>query len=97
MEFFKNLFLYNNENENSNILHLLITIMIIISISSFLISIINNNYSQVDRLWSILPLFYNVIIFICQQEKIGLIQKISFIPILIWSIRLTFNFYIKDG
>lgn len=85
-------------NEDSfNMLNLLSTNMIIISFSCFLISILNNNYSQVDRLWSILPSFYNIVIFISQKEKISAIQIISSVPIFIWSIRLTYNFYIKDG
>ena len=33
---------------------------LVIAVITFIVSTINRNYSQIDRLWSILPAFYNV-------------------------------------
>ena len=60
---------------------------------------INRNYSQVDRLWSILPVLYNV--------HYGVWAHINGLPTLrlnhvlavslIWGARLTFNYWRKGG
>lgn len=63
------------------------------------VSEINRNYSQVDRLWSILPVIYNV--------HYGVWAHLNGLPTLrldhvmavslIWGIRLTFNYWRKGG
>ncbi|KKK15772.1 hypothetical protein P175DRAFT_0506651 [Aspergillus ochraceoroseus IBT 24754] len=63
------------------------------------LSELTRNYSQVDRLWSILPALYNVH-FAVWARLSGLrtlsLDTIAAISIL-WSIRLTFNFWRKGG
>ncbi|OQE28555.1 hypothetical protein PENSTE_c003G01942 [Penicillium steckii] len=65
----------------------------------FLAAEINRNYSQVDRFWSILPTMYNVH-FAAWARLAGIrtqtLDTIAFISIL-WSARLTFNYWRKGG
>ncbi|OCL13423.1 DUF1295-domain-containing protein [Glonium stellatum] len=59
----------------------------------------NKNYSQVDRLWSILPALYNghyalwAHVVGLPTERLDHIMAISFV----WSLRLTFNYWRKGG
>ncbi|KAL4952582.1 hypothetical protein BDW69DRAFT_195532 [Aspergillus filifer] len=60
---------------------------------------INRNYSQVDRFWSILPSVFNVHFAVwarlsgIRAHAVDTIAAIS----LIWSIRLTFNYWRRGG
>lgn len=65
----------------------------------FVVSEVNRNYSQVDRLWSLLPVIYNV--------HYGVWAHLNGLPTLrldhimavslIWGARLTFNYWRKGG
>jgi steroid 5-alpha reductase family enzyme len=63
------------------------------------VSEINRNYSQVDRLWSMLPAIYNVHYAIWAHlnglptTKLDHVMALS----LIWGTRLTFNYWRKGG
>ncbi|EHY56204.1 hypothetical protein HRR83_008720 [Exophiala dermatitidis] len=63
------------------------------------VSEINKNYSQVDRVWSILPTVYNVHYALyahlagLSSTRLDIAAAIS----AIWSIRLTYNYYRKGG
>ncbi|KAL3423666.1 DUF1295 domain-containing protein [Phlyctema vagabunda] len=63
------------------------------------VSEINKNYSQVDRCWSILPTIYNIH-FVVYAHLSGLptqrLDHLSAVSI-IWSLRLTFNYWRKGG
>jgi len=63
------------------------------------VSEINKNYSQVDRLWSILPVLYNCH-YATWAHMAGLptnrLNHIVAISIL-WGLRLTFNYWRKGG
>jgi steroid 5-alpha reductase family enzyme len=64
-----------------------------------IISEINKNYSQVDRAWSILPSIY-IAHYTAWTHKNGLpTQRMDNILVfsLIWSTRLTFNYWRKGG
>ena len=60
---------------------------------------INRNYSQVDRLWSILPVIYNVHYIVWAHInglptlRLNHVMAVS----LIWGARLTFNYWRKGG
>ncbi|OAP54218.1 hypothetical protein AYL99_11319 [Fonsecaea erecta] len=64
-----------------------------------LVSEVNKNYSQVDRVWSILPFVYNLHYAVyahlvgVHTERLDALCAIS----LLWSIRLTYNYYRKGG
>ena len=63
------------------------------------VSEINKNYSQVDRLWSILPSIYNVH-YACYAYMAGLdTTRIGAVAIVstIWSTRLTYNYWRRGG
>lgn len=63
------------------------------------VSEINRNYSQVDRIWSILPALYNVHYALWAHlnglptMKLDHIMAVS----IIWGARLTFNYWRKGG
>ncbi|KAJ5130397.1 uncharacterized protein N7515_006436 [Penicillium bovifimosum] len=65
----------------------------------FIAAEINRNYSQVDRFWSILPAVYNVHFAVwarlsgIQTHTLDTIAVVS----VIWSVRLTFNYWRKGG
>ncbi|KAH8595545.1 hypothetical protein B0O99DRAFT_571670 [Bisporella sp. PMI_857] len=63
------------------------------------VSEFNKNYSQVDRLWSILPTLYNAH-FVTYAHLIGLpTQRLDNLLAVstVWSLRLTFNYFRKGG
>ncbi len=60
---------------------------------------INKNYSQVDRLWSILPTLY-ISNYILYAHVVGMdTERLDMLGIAygIWSARLTFNYWRKGG
>jgi len=63
------------------------------------VSEINRNYSQVDRLWSLLPVIYNVHYAVWAHlnglptMKLDHVMAVS----IIWGARLTFNYWRKGG
>ncbi|KAL8765956.1 MAG: hypothetical protein Q9203_006482 [Teloschistes exilis] len=63
------------------------------------VSEINKNYSQVDRVWSLLPTVYNLH-YVAYAHAKGLpTQRLDSLAIIssVWSIRLTFNYWRKGG
>jgi steroid 5-alpha reductase family enzyme len=76
----------------------LISTWIIIMLSSaalcFLVSEIAGNYSQVDKLWSLLPLIYSLVtLSSCPSPRLGLMSLL----VITWGLRLSYNFYRKGG
>jgi steroid 5-alpha reductase family enzyme len=75
--------------------------MMIVSALCLIFSFINDNYSQVDRIWSIIPCIYTWIFALYPSIKLGenLNTRLLIASILVtlWSFRLTFNFYRKGG
>ncbi|KAL1592504.1 hypothetical protein SLS59_009737 [Nothophoma quercina] len=63
------------------------------------VSEINRNYSQVDRLWSILPVIYNVHYDVWAHLNGLPTAKLDHVMALsvIWGARLTFNYWRKGG
>jgi steroid 5-alpha reductase family enzyme len=65
----------------------------------FVVSEINRNYSQVDRLWSLLPAIYNIHYDVwahlngVPSARVDHVMAVS----VIWSARLTFNYWRKGG
>ena len=66
-----------------------------LSAACFIVSSITDNYSQVDKLWSIAPLIYawEVVYLTHWDERMLLIASV----ISIWGIRLTYNFGRRGG
>ena len=72
-----------------------VTSYIILAGLSFVVSTITNNYSQVDKLWSIAPIIYawQIAYLASWESRIVLIA----ILITIWGARLTYNFGRRGG
>lgn len=62
----------------------------------WLLSVVNRNYSQVDRLWSIVPTFY-VGGFAYAADFSDLRLDLMTALVALWGARLTYNFWRKGG
>lgn len=61
---------------------------------TFLLSTLTNNYSQVDKLWSIIPVYYAwQIYYLAPDLRLFVIA----IVITLWGVRLTYNFARRGG
>lgn len=73
----------------------LLIVMTISIIVCYIVGSITQNYSQVDKLWSLLPPIYCfiVVIFSPIQPRVLIMHTL----IWMWGLRLTYNFARKDG
>lgn len=71
-----------------------VTVMLVTALVCFIVSEITFNYSQVDKLWSLMPIIYCLIAFTAFPSPR---LWIMFILVAIWGFRLSFNFYRKGG
>jgi len=71
-----------------------ITIMLITGMLCFIVSEITRNYSQVDKLWSIMPIIYSLVTLVAFTSP-----RIILMSLLVtaWGVRLSFNFGRKGG
>jgi steroid 5-alpha reductase family enzyme len=78
-----------NELQQST-LHVLLTIMVGTALFAFLLGEITRNTSQVDKIWSIMPIIYVWYIAFASgwNERLVLMA----IPVTLWGARLTYNF-----
>lgn len=70
-------------------------VYLIAAILCFIVSTITNNHSQVDKLWSVIPLGYAWIIAYYGDFSPRMLLMASLISL--WGIRLTFNFARRGG
>jgi steroid 5-alpha reductase family enzyme len=85
-------------NGNSQIISLagnLATVMLVTALICFVVSEIVRNYSQVDKLWSIMPVIYSIIVLYNFPDS----PRIWIMTILVaaWGLRLSLNFARKGG
>jgi steroid 5-alpha reductase family enzyme len=78
--------------------HILQNLVIVYAVSAaavFLVSTISRNYSQVDKIWSVIPIVYAWMI----AHGAGYETRIVLMAVLVslWGIRLTWNFNRKGG
>ncbi len=78
----------------SDIARSFIMIMVIAAISCFIISELTRNYSQVDKLWSLMPIVYAAVTAV-QYPSARVYMML--ILVVIWGFRLSYNFYRKGG
>lgn len=69
-------------------------LMTAVSLLCFIVSEITRNYSQVDKLWSLMPVFYSLITLSAYQSP--RLYIMSFL-VAVWGFRLTWNFGRKGG
>lgn len=67
-----------------------------LSVYCFVASIVTNNYSQVDQLWSIAPPVYSFI-FVLHSQTYSVRELIALTIVTLWGVRLTYNFARKGG
>ena len=68
---------------------------LIISSSCFLLGEITKNYSQIDKVWSLVPIY--VAWYVCYSAEFNARTIIMAILVTIWGLRLTYNFSRKGG
>jgi steroid 5-alpha reductase family enzyme len=71
-----------------------LTIMLIAALVCFVAAEITTNYSQVDKLWSLMPIVYSMITLAAYPSPRILIMCFL---VTIWGLRLTYNLYRKGG
>ncbi len=74
--------------------NMLVTIMLTVALICFLVSEITRNYSQVDKLWSLMPVVYSLVTLAAFPSP--RLWLMSFL-VVIWGFRLSYNFYRKGG
>jgi steroid 5-alpha reductase family enzyme len=79
----------------ATLLQKLVLACLVTALLCFLVSSLSNNYSQVDKLWSIMPVIYAWII----SSWSGFEPRLVLMAVLVtlWGIRLTYNFNRKGG
>jgi len=73
----------------------LLIVMTIVAVVCFVLGLITQNHSQVDKLWSFLPPIYCfiVVLFSPLQARVLLMHALAWM----WGIRLGYNFFRRDG
>lgn len=83
------------------LLTVLLSIMVLTAVLCLLFSIINDNYSQVDRVWPIMPIIYTWIITLYPvvkfNEALNFRLLLSTFIISVWGFKQVYNFYRKGG
>jgi steroid 5-alpha reductase family enzyme len=71
-----------------------IILMLVVAAVCFLVSEITRNYSQVDKLWSLLPIAYGwITVAAVPSPRVVLMASL----VTIWGLRLSYNFFRKGG
>lgn len=78
-----------------SVLLTLVTVYLVTALLCFIISTVANNYSQVDKLWSIMPLIYTWIVAVQSGWEPRLV--LMAIVVSVWGLRLTYNFSRRGG
>jgi len=85
---------YQYDVNFQNLVSLWVMVMVIVAMVCFLVSEITRNYSQVDKLWSLMPIAYSWITAVSSPSP-RLFVMASLVTI--WGLRLSYNFYRKGG
>jgi len=73
----------------------LVTVYLLMALICFLVSTLSNNYSQVDKLWSVMPLVYVWIVAVRSGWEPRLVLMAAVVSV--WGLRLTYNFSRRGG
>lgn len=77
-----------------NLVHAWLNLVIFIVIVTFIVSELTRNYSQVDKLWSLMPIAYSwITVSVYHTPRLIIMASL----VTIWGIRLSYNFYRKGG
>jgi steroid 5-alpha reductase family enzyme len=78
----------------ADLLNVWIVLMLTVAMVCYVVSEITGNYSQVDKLWSLLPVAYSWISAAYQPTPRVLLMAVL---VTLWGLRLSYNFYRKGG
>lgn len=83
------------DTKQKQVLNILVIIYLVAAGLCFVVSSITSNYSQVDKLWSIIPIAYvwTVVYYYPGDSRLLLMASL----VSIWGIRLTYNFARRGG
>jgi steroid 5-alpha reductase family enzyme len=73
-----------------------LALLVVFTLVLWLLSIMTDNYSWVDRAWSLVPIIY-ACTYTVKSPFVWNDANLMFILIAIWGCRLTYNFYRKGG
>lgn len=79
----------------ANTLKILVGMYLVAAMICFVVSTLSKNYSQVDKLWSTIPILYVWVVAAAGQYEHRLV--LMAILVTIWGLRLTFNFTRRGG
>jgi steroid 5-alpha reductase family enzyme len=87
-------FLAGFDPQFQNLVSAWASLMIVVVVVCFIVSEITRNYSQVDKLWSLVPLAYAwLTVAAYPTPRMFLMASL----VTMWGLRLSFNFYRKGG
>ena len=69
---------------------------IVLAIACWVLSILTREYSWVDRLWSVVPAVYCLIVALDLEFRSARVNIMTLLATM-WAIRLTFNYALKGG
>lgn len=78
-----------------NVANIWFKILLFTIIFTFIISELTKNYSQVDKIWSILPIVYSFVVLVNFSTSARIVLMTTLVTV--WGIRLSYNFYRKGG
>jgi len=87
--------LFAGDIQIANIAQTWIVLMLVVTLVCFIVSEITRNYSQVDKLWSLMPIAYAGITLAAFPDSPRL--WLMTILVAIWGLRLSYNFSRKGG
>jgi len=87
-------FIAGNDALNRELVSTWLIVMVAVSAACFIISELTANYSQVDKVWSILPGVYSIITLTYSATPRLIIMSVL---VFTWGFRLSYNFYRKGG
>lgn len=77
-----------------NLVHIWLNLAAFVVIVTFIVSELTRNYSQVDKLWSLMPIAYSwITVSLFPSPRLIIMASL----VTFWGIRLSYNFYRKGG
>ena len=77
-----------------NLVHIWLNLAAFVVIVTFIVSELTRNYSQVDKLWSLMPIAYSwITVSLFPSPRLLIMASL----VTFWGIRLSYNFYRKGG
>lgn len=85
----------DNNSVFGQLSHTLMTTMFFTALVCFFVGELTKNYSQVDKIWSIIPIVYGLITLFTVPASARILLMVSLVAL--WGARLTYNFARKGG